>query len=734
MELAGTIENIIYRNAENGWTVMEIQTESNERVSVVGVLPLCSVGERLELTGSYATHPKYGHQFKAQSYKTIAPSTLTAIENYLASGVIKGIGASTARSIVAAFGMETLAILDEHPERLSEISGIGKKRCLMIAESYRGGRNMRDILLALEPYGVSVNQAMKLYAIYGNLCMARLQENPYQIIADVDGVGFVTADKIAQNVAGFSADSEARLKAGILYALNQARQEFGHTFLPKEQLLQYTCRLLGVLENPVSEALDTLIGTGQVVYQMVGDTDGIFLPALQQMESEIAHKLIDLSEKPIDSPFVHYALDRKHGDLTLAPQQEAAVRASMQEGVLVITGGPGTGKTTIIKYIVGILEELSMDFALTAPTGRAAKRMSEATDGEAKTLHRLLEYVPGEGFLRNKDNPLFYDMIIVDEMSMVDVPLFHALLKAIPQGTRLIMVGDSDQLPPVGAGDALSDMIKSQVVPVIRLTEIFRQAQESMIVTNAHRINRGEMPLLHEHTQDFLFYELYAQEQILQMLIRLVTSPESPLTTTEPLLDVQVLAPMKKGILGVHSINARLQAVLNPPSAEKAEKSIGESVIFREGDRIMQIKNNYKISWTRRGQNGTMLENTGVFNGDLGTVYQINASLQRLYVLFDDDRLAGYDFAQLEELELAYCISIHKSQGSEFPIVLLPLSGGNPQMLTRNLLYTAVSRAKRQVCCIGSEDTIRYMVDNNQTMRRYTALATRLTEWKDLLG
>lgn len=596
----------------------------------------------------------------------------------------------------------------------------------MIAASYQENMQMRDIMLALEPYGVTVTQALKLYRIYGGLCLARIEENPYQMIADVEGIGFVIADRIAQNVPGFSYDSASRLSAGILYALNLARMEYGHTYVPRASLIDYAVKLLGVDEEAVSDTLDALIGKGELVYQMVGDDDGIFLPWVQRMEQSVAEKLIQLTEKPIANPFLNLALTQNHS-IQLAPQQYEAVEAALNEGLLVITGGPGTGKTTIIRCITEILSDMQMDFALAAPTGRAAKRMTEATGCEAKTIHRLLEYIPGEGFTRNDENPLFYDTVIIDEASMVDIPLMSALLKAIVPGTRLILVGDSDQLPPVGCGDALRDIIKSDVVRVVRLTEIFRQAQESYIVQNAHLVNHGEMPRLDLADSDFRFEELASQDAVLARLIALCTHPAPVLHTNEPLLDIQVLAPMKKGTLGVYNINRALQAALNPPAPGKREQAFGDTV-FREGDKIMQMQNDYKVEWTRRGQSGEVVEGTGAFNGDLGTVYRIDPAARRLSVLFDDDRLANYDFSQVDTLSLAYCISIHKSQGSEFPIVLLPLAGGTPLLLTRNLLYTAITRAKSQVCCIGRRETIRAMVDNNRSTRRYTSLAQRLAE------
>ena len=727
MILNATVVNIIYRNETNGWTVAALSTDENDRITAVGIMPLLTTGEQIECSGDYIIHQRFGRQFKVDSYHTVLPQSANAIEAYLGSGIIRGIGPSTAKAIVSAFGDDTLRILDEEPSRLKEVAGIGAKRAMMIADSYRETRDMRDILLALEPYGITVSQAQKLYAIYGPGCIERLIEDPYQLIYDVEGIGFITADRIAQNIDGYSETSLSRLKAGIIYALNDALNEKGHTFLPRQNLLSFAHELLHTDIDVLEEALDAMISSKEVRYSMVGEIDGIFLPRIFRLEKEIADRLIDLKNSVTPNPFIEALANMPGNDIRLSPKQAEAVRLALKEGILVITGGPGTGKTTIIRTITGILSRMQMEYALCAPTGRAAKRMSDATGEEAKTLHRLLEFVPGQGFMRDEDNPLMYDMIVIDEMSMVDVPLFSSFLRAVPSGTRLVLVGDSDQLPSVGPGDVLKDIISSEAITTIRLTEIYRQAETSRIVTNAHLINNGQMPVLDtEPGSDFSYVEMPDITETLDYLLSAYANG-SQILSNEPLMDVQVLVPMKKGTLGVLNINKQLQELVNPASPEKNEHIFGDTV-FRVGDKVMQVKNDYKVEWTKRGPHGSEISGTGSFNGDLGTLYRIDPALKRFSVLYDDDRLAHFDFSQFEEIDLAYCISIHKSQGSEFPIVILPLFGGPPILLSRNLLYTAVTRARDKVICIGDRATIRQMVTNNRDSKRFTSLSVRLIE------
>lgn len=735
MELTGTVKAIIYRSEDTGFTVLELTNEAGEDMTAIGEMPLAGVGERVELTGQWTEHKTYGRQFRAETCKTLAPATLTALKNYLASGLIKGVGESTAQAIVQTFGMETLDVLEKEPGRLAEVPGIGQIRAQTIGASYGAQLGLRDIMLGLQKYGVTIGQAMKLYKIYGELCLAKIEENPYRLIDDVEGIGFKTADAIARN-GGVEPDAPYRLRAGLKYTLQWARQE-GHTYLPREKLVEVAAGLLQAEIAPVERTLTELLLEGQLIQEQLPGEDGIFLPGMFRTEQDCALRLLRLQgQSALDNPFfrpkAQIARLEQQLDITLAPAQRQAVELALKAGALVITGGPGTGKTTILRFVITLLEEMGTEYALCAPTGRAAKRMGEATGRDASTIHRLLEYSYGEGgFGRNAENTLLADVVIVDEMSMVDVPLMAALLRALAPGTRLIMVGDSDQLPSVGPGNVLRDMVDSGQIPVVRLTEIFRQSGRSAIVTNAHRINEGQMPIL-EGLEDFGFEPMEEQETVIRRLIALNSGKAAKLGAQEPLQDIQVLAPMKKGPLGVYNLNKRLQEALNPPAHKKKERKYGD-VVFREGDKVMQIKNDYRLAWTRSLPHQPPEMGEGVYNGDLGTIMSIDLYEQTLEVLFDDGRSAVYAFSMLEELELAYCISIHKSQGSEFPIVLLPLLGGPPMLLNRNLLYTAVTRARHMVYILGRQSCIQQMVRNNQVKRRYSGLARFLCRQKELL-
>jgi len=725
MEINGTVQSIIFRNATNGYTVLTLSREDGESaVTCVGILPLLNVGDSVRMTGAETYHQRFGMQFKVDSYSRKAPSSNSSIIKYLESGVVRGVGPAMARAIVDCFGMDTLEVLENEPNRLTEVPGIGPKKAKMISDSFREKKLFRDVLLSLEPYGVTVGQAYKMMQTYGDLCLAKVQENPYQLIEDIDGIGFLTADRIAVHVSGFEPDSLARLMAGIRYCLQQSRDEHGDMYLVRDVLIRKASELLGASNERIEETVEWMESGGDLLSSDVNGDDAIYLPYLLKYEDYIAKKLLLLNEAPASEI---WDIDRwqNTSGIQLSGEQREAVLLALNNGVSILTGGPGTGKTTIIRCILDAMTEKGYAVELAAPTGRAAKRMTEATETEARTIHRLLEFIPGEGFQRNKDNPLVADMVIVDEMSMVDAPLMYALLQAMQKGTRLVLVGDRDQLPPVGCGNVFADALLSGVLPRYRLTEIFRQAQQSNIVRNAHLINHGQMPVLTDHESDFVFEEIASVDRIRNRMIELVQNEIVRLGTSDPMMDIQVLVPMKTTALGVSELNQLLQSVLNPASAEKTEHRVG-SVLFREGDKIMQIKNNYKIEWKRRTIKGYYEDGSGVFNGDFGTVLKLDPREKVAELLFDDGRIAEYAFAQLEEIDLAYCITIHKSQGSEFKTVLLPLSGGPVPLLTRNLLYTAVTRAKKLVYCIGSRGTIERMVRNAQRNERNTGLKERL--------
>jgi exodeoxyribonuclease V alpha subunit len=728
-ELCGNVTTIIFRNEQNGFTVLELASDDGSETVAVGCMPLAQPGERLKLTGYWTEHREYGMQFKASSYVALVPATLENIERYLAAGFIKGVGEVTAHMIVEHFGETTLDVLENSPHRLLEINGIGRVRAQQIAESFAAHRSMRDIMLALQAYGITTNQALKLYKLYGDTCVEVLRSDPYRLITDVANIGFKTADKIALG-AGFEHDSPQRLGAGLRHVLQLAYGE-GHTCLPRTRLLEIAIPLLGASGELVENALDERITDIELVQYVIDDTEFIFLPHAYRLESESAQMLISLAKQRFDPPYldVEDALARAQlaRGIKLAPDQRTAVLSAVGGGLCIITGGPGTGKTTIISFILELMDNLGLDVELCAPTGRAAKRITETTGREARTIHRLLEYGRGsERFLRNEQNPLLADVFILDEASMLDIQLLYAFLKALPAGARLILVGDVDQLPSVGAGNVLKDIIAESGAPVIYLREIFRQAQKSLIVTNAHRINAGNMPVINMPDSDFTFEQITYPSAVLKRVIELCRGG-APFTGLDPLKDLQVLAPMKKGLRGVNNLNKELQNALNPPQPHLSERTVGET-LFRVGDKIMQVKNNYQAEWTRPLPGGGMESGRGVFNGDLGTLMAIDPYESTLHVLFDDERSVYYDFSQLDELELAYCISIHKSQGSEFPAVLLPLLNGPPMLMTRNLLYTAVTRARTQVHIIGSAETLRRMAANAHTLRRYSALGYFISE------
>ena len=722
--LEAVIEETVFRNEENGYSVVQARA-GRDKVMVVGALPALAAGEQVLLQGNWTEHPQYGRQWKATGCEIRKPTTLLGIERYLGSGLIRGVGPATARLLVQEFGKMTLDILSEHPERLTEVQGIGKKRAEQLAQSFREQYAAREAMVFLQSYGVSPHLAVKISRVYGANAQRKIRENPYRLIDDLEGVGFLTADRIALSL-GIPMDSEYRLRSGLKYALQEAANGEGHTFLPRETLLDRAARGLRVTRELLERPLDTLLFAREIIALDLDGTDAMMLSPYFYAEKEIARYLkllLGTSQTSIQPAVQRQIRDFEAANaIRFSENQRKAVSEAVSRGLLVITGGPGTGKTTIINCILSLL---GGDVLLAAPTGRAAKRMSEATGHEAKTLHRLLEFAGEEGkFLRDEQNPLDCSCVIVDEMSMVDVFLMRSLLRAIRPGCRLILVGDADQLPSVGAGNVLGDILKSGVIPSVRLTDIFRQSEESLIVLNAHRINHGENPILNQKGSDFFFERHYQPEETAQAIVGLCQSRlPAFLGTRDPAKDIQVLSPTKKTGAGVRQLNALLQAALNPPEARKREILYGET-IFRLGDKVMHVKNNYQLPW--KDDDGT--EGEGVFNGDVGFVTQVDSQDRVVTVRYDDERTVEYDYQQLEELELAYCLSVHKSQGSEFPCVVMPVVGGPPRLLTRNLFYTALTRARKLVVLVGREECIAAMVKNNHIAARFTTLTERLRE------
>lgn len=733
----GYVEKIIFRNAENGYTVLTVSEREKEEITCVGTFTFISEGEYVHLEGGYTAHPIYGEQFQVRVCEIREPEDVLAMERYLGSGAIRGIGPALAARIVKKFKDQTFRILDEEPERLAEIKGISEKMAREFAVQFEEKRGMRSAMVFLQQYGISTNLAVKIYKFYGEKMHSVLQENPYRLAEDIDGVGFKIADEIAAR-AGIPADSEHRVRAGILYALSQASGN-GHVYLPVQQLIFQASQLLNVMPERVKEQLEELRLTRKVIYRDDGENICIYAANYYYMELNTARMLVDLNVSyELPQAALRAKLDRLQSELELELEehQAQAVLTAVRSGVFVLTGGPGTGKTTTINAIIHFFEAEGMDILLAAPTGRAAKRMKETTKHEASTIHRLLELSKGidekapdtaAHFERNENNPLETDVLIIDEMSMVDISLMHALLRAVTVGTRVIFVGDVNQLPSVGPGNVLRDMIQSGVFPVVRLTKIFRQATESDIIVNAHKINAGEQIRLDNKSQDFFMLKRTDVNVITGVLIALIRDKLPRYVEAEP-FDIQVLTPMRKGELGVERLNQVLQQYLNPPSPEKQQKEFRQT-IFREGDKVMQIRNNYQLAWEIKSRYGVTVEaGEGVFNGDTGIIRRINTFAEEMTVEFDEGRMVQYPFGQLEELELAYAVTIHKSQGSEYPAVLLPLLGGPRMLFNRNLLYTAVTRAKRCVTIVGSPETVQAMIDNESEQKRYSGLADCIRE------
>lgn len=735
--LEGYVDHIVYRNSDNGYTVMVLYV-GEEEITCVGMLPFVSEGELLEVRGHYTEHTTYGEQFQIEDCQVKAPEDVMAIERYLGSGAVKGVGSALAARIVRRFKKDTFRIIEQEPERLAEVKGISERKAREIAQQVEEKKDMREAMIFLQQYGISTSLAVKIYQKYGTEIYRVIQENPYQMADDISGVGFRIADEIARR-AGIHTDSDFRIKSGIFYVLQQSSQE-GHIYLPKDELEQRTVELLGIAPDGLDDRLTDLAIDRKIVMKEEEGQVRVYAASYYYLELNTAKMLHDLNiTAEIDEAKELEKIRRIEQKLgtVLDEKQRDAVLEVVRCGLVVITGGPGTGKTTTINTMISYFEEEGLQIALAAPTGRAAKRMTEATGYEARTIHRLLEVAGGpdsaSAFGRNEENPLEADVIIVDEMSMVDIHLMHALLSAVTVGTRLVMVGDVNQLPSVGPGCVLKDIIDSGQCQVVRLTRIFRQATESDIVVNAHKINRGEHMELDNKSRDFFFLKRWDANVIISIAIQLVAQ-KMPKYVHADQSEIQVLTPMRKGLLGVERLNKILQQYLNPPSGSKKEHTRGET-LFREGDKVMQIKNNYQIEWEIRGRYGMPVDRgTGVFNGDMGLIREINQYTEKLTVEFDEHRFVEYPFANLEELELAYAVTIHKSQGSEYPAVVIPLLGGPKMLMNRNLLYTAVTRAKSCVTLVGDPEVFYQMIDNTMEQKRYSSLALRMREMGKLAG
>ncbi|WP_287084176.1 SF1B family DNA helicase RecD2 [Blautia sp. LMAG:89] len=736
--VTGYIDHVIFRNEDNGYTVMVLKGMEEEReLTCVGTFPAITQGAAIEASGNYTTHPVYGKQFQIASYVEKMPEDALAMERYLGSGAIKGIGAALAARIVRRFGDDTMRIVEEEPERLAEIKGISEKKAMEIAEQMTEKADMRRAMIFLQKYGISLNLGAKIYQKYGQTVYGVLQENPYRLAEDISGVGFRIADEIASRI-GIHTDSDYRIRSGMLYTLLQASGE-GHIYLPKEELFSRASGLLGVDSSYMEKHLMDMVVDRKLILKETEDGAVVYPTRYYYLELNSARMLCELNILcPEDEEMMAKRINRieKETGTRLDEMQKQAVAAAASHGLFILTGGPGTGKTTTINAIIRYFEEEGAELRLAAPTGRAAKRMTEATGYEAQTIHRLLELngMPEEEqegravhFDRNSENPLEADVIIIDEMSMVDIALMHSLLLAVTAGTRLILVGDENQLPSVGPGNVLRDIIRSGCFPVVELKKIFRQASESDIVVNAHKINRGEQVTINNKSRDFFFLKRYDADIIIRVVIALIQEKLPRYVDAKP-YEIQVLTPMRKGLLGVERLNQILQRYLNPPDEKKKEKEIGQR-LFREGDKVMQVKNNYQLEWEILGRYKIPVDKgVGVFNGDTGIMTEINEFAETATVEFEDGRQAEYSFKQLEELELAYAVTIHKSQGSEYPAVILPILSGPRMLMNRNLLYTAVTRARKCVTVVGSETTFAEMIRNEKQQQRYSSLDRRIRE------
>ncbi len=736
--IKGYVDHIIYQNKDNGYAVLSMNVDDEEEICV-GIFRGVDNGENLEITGEYVEHPSYGFQFKANSFKVVEPDDLLSMERYLGSGAIKGVGETLAKRIVKRFGKDTFRVIEEEPERLVEVKGISERIAQQITDQMIEKREIREAFLFLQKYGITNTLAVKIYEKYGMGMYGILKENPYRLAEDIQGVGFRLADEIAEKI-GIHTDSDYRIRSGILYTLLQASLE-GHMFLPMRVLVRRSADLLQVPEEAIRAQIQNLHMDHKVVVKKTTDEPEVYAFSyyyaelncarmLRELNVLMESELLDSEEKRIETILQRIL---KEQGLELDELQKNAVLECVKHGIMILSGGPGTGKTTTINTIIRYFDEEGMDILLAAPTGRAAKRMTEATGYEARTIHRMLEINGGmeDGsrarFERNGENPLEADVVIIDEMSMVDIYLFQSLLEAVSVGTRLILVGDVDQLPSVGPGQVLQDLIESKSFPTVMLKKIYRQAGESDIVMNAHRINMGQKIALNNKSKDFFFLPRNDVQVIYKHMIQLITEKLPRYVEAQP-YDIQVLTPMRKGSLGVETLNEILQRYLNPADPSRKEHAAGDR-IFREGDKVMQIKNNYQLEWEIVSQYGIRIDSgSGVFNGDIGTIRRIREESSTVQVEYDEHRLVEYTFSQLDEIELAYAITIHKSQGSEYPAVLLPLLSGPKMLMNRNLLYTAVTRARKCVTILGSQEVVDGMIENENQYHRYTGLGRRILE------
>lgn len=741
LKLCGEVENIIYQNQDTGYTVFSLSVEGEE-TTCVGIVPQIHSGETLEIHGSMVTHPLYGKQVQVEYYEKSMPTTTAGIERYLSSGMLKGIGAKTARRIVERFGEATFYVIEEKPDLLTEIKGISYDKAQKLSAAFCEQHELRRAMLFLQEFDISPAYAMKIYKKYKGRTFEIVQKNPYRLAEEVVGIGFRLADRMAAG-AGIAEDDPHRVQAAVKYVLHTAAGN-GDCYLPKEKLIAEATELLRLHPLVIENTIREMQVDGQLWQEKMNDVDCVYLNYYFYAEMAVAKQLLALSAE-YDAPSMEAIaeeiakVERETG-VALAEEQRAAVAEALGCGVLILTGGPGTGKTTTINTILRILKKEDLTVVLAAPTGRAAKRMTEATGMEAQTIHRLLgisftgEDNRGQTFDKNEENPIEADVIIIDESSMVDIVLMQALLRAVSSGTRMIFVGDVDQLPSVGAGNVLKDMIASERLRVVRLRHVFRQAQESAIIMNAHRINHGEEPVLNEAGTDFFFLRRAYAEDVVGTIRELVTKRLPKFMDCDGLQDIQILTPMRKGTLGVQQLNQALQETLNPAAPHKREVQLRRSS-FREGDKVMQIKNNYNVVWRSFDERGIQTEEgLGIYNGDAGRILSIDTQAEQLRVVFEDGKVVDYEFGRLEELELAYAVTIHKSQGSEYPVVILPIYSGPPMLMTRNLLYTAVTRAQRLVVLVGLRETVSAMLGNDREISRYTGLAQRIQRLYDFLS